>query len=95
MDINISQISLEAILNLRELYRHEMNCQIVHDSLHARYFMDSYLIRVNGQVAGYGSVMSDDTETRNLIKEFYVLPDHRAAALCDLSPVRGDAVTRG
>jgi GNAT superfamily N-acetyltransferase len=69
------------ILNLRDLYRQEMNCQIVHDSLHARHFMDSYLIRVAGQVAGYGSVMSGDSEARDLIKEFYVLPTHRAMAL--------------
>ena len=33
--IEISQVPLEAILNLRDLYRQEMNCQIVHDSLHA------------------------------------------------------------
>ena len=72
---------LEAILNLRDLYRQEMNCQIVHDSLHARHFMDSYLIRMAGQPAGYGSVMSADSEARDLIKEFYVLPLHRALAL--------------
>ena len=47
--IEISQVALEAILNLRELYRQEMNCQIVHDSLHARHFLDSYLIRVGGR----------------------------------------------
>jgi GNAT superfamily N-acetyltransferase len=79
--IEIHQVSLTAILNLRDLYREEMNCQIVHDSLHARHFMNSYLILVAGQVAGYGSVMSADSEARDLIKEFYVLPAHRAMAL--------------
>jgi GNAT superfamily N-acetyltransferase len=79
--IEISQVPLAAIVNLRDLYRQEMNCQIVHDSLHARHFMDSYLIRVGGEVAGYGSVMSGHTEIRDLIKEFYVLPAHRAMAL--------------
>ena len=79
--IDVSQISLDAILSLRDLYRQEMNCQIVHDSLHTRFFMDSYLIRMGGRVAGYGSVMSGDSGTRDLIKEFYVLPGYRAAAL--------------
>jgi GNAT superfamily N-acetyltransferase len=79
--IEVSQVPLTAILSLRDLYRQEMNCQIVHDSLHARHFLDSYLICVDGQVAGYGSVMSGDTPARDLIKEFYVLPAHRAAAL--------------
>jgi RimJ/RimL family protein N-acetyltransferase len=79
--VTISQVPLESILSLRELYRQEMNCQIVHDSLHARCFTDSYLIRASGQVAGYGSVMSGDLATADLIKEFYVLPGYRAAAL--------------
>ena len=78
--IEISQVSLETILHLRELYRQEMNCQIVHDSLHERYLIDSYLISVGGEVAGYGSLMSGESETRDLIKEFYVLPGYRAAA---------------
>jgi GNAT superfamily N-acetyltransferase len=75
------QVPLVAILGLRDLYRQEMNCQIVHDSLHERHFMDSYLIHVGGQVAGYGSVMSGNSEARDLIKEFYILPTHRAMAL--------------
>jgi GNAT superfamily N-acetyltransferase len=79
--IEISQVPLAAIVNMRDLYRHQMNCQIVHDSLHARHFTDSYLICVGGQVAGYGSVMSGDSEARDLIKEFYVLPVYRAMAL--------------
>jgi GNAT superfamily N-acetyltransferase len=79
--IEISQVPLEAILGMRDLYRQEMNCQIVHDSLHARHFMDSYLIQVSGLIAGDGSVMSGDFEARDLIKEFYVLPGYRPTAM--------------
>jgi GNAT superfamily N-acetyltransferase len=79
--IEISQVPLEAILGMRDLYRQEMNCQIVHDSLHARHFTDSYLICVSGLIAGYGSVMSGESEARDLIKEFYVLPAYRTTAL--------------
>jgi GNAT superfamily N-acetyltransferase len=81
MNIDVSLVPLEAIESLRELYRQEMNCQIVHDSLHARYFTDIYLIRLNDRVAGYGSLMSGQTASRDLIKEFFVLPAHRALAL--------------
>jgi GNAT superfamily N-acetyltransferase len=81
MNVEISPVTLEAIQGLRELYRQEMNCQIVHDSLHARFFTDIYLIRVDDRVAGYGCVMSDESESRDLIKEFYVLPVHRGKAL--------------
>ena len=81
MSVEVSLVTLEAIQSLRELYRQEMNCQIVHDSLHARFFTDIYLIRVNDCVAGYGCVMSGKSEARDLIKEYYVLPVHRPAAL--------------
>jgi GNAT superfamily N-acetyltransferase len=81
MSVDVSLVTLEAVQGLRELYRQEMNCQIVHDSLHARFFTDIYLIRENDRVAGYGCVMSGESESRDLIKEFYVLPVHRARAL--------------
>ena len=59
MTIDISLVPLEEILSLRDLYRQEMNCQIVHDSLHERGFTESYLIRVNGRVAAYGALVRD------------------------------------
>lgn len=48
MDIYVTPISVEEILPLRELHRTEMNCQIVHDSLHERGFTHSYSIEVDG-----------------------------------------------
>jgi GNAT superfamily N-acetyltransferase len=81
MTIDVSLVPLKEILALRDLYRQEMNCQIVHDSLHERGFTESYLIRVNGQVAGYGAVVRDRAGWKDVVKEFYVLPVHRAAAL--------------
>jgi GNAT superfamily N-acetyltransferase len=80
MSIKILQSTLDAIQTLRDLYRQEMNCQIVHDSLHARYFTDIYAIHVNDRIAGYGCLMSDESESRDMIKEFHVLPVHRAKA---------------
>jgi GNAT superfamily N-acetyltransferase len=81
MKIDVSPVPLEQILCLRELYRQEMNCQIVHDSLPGRGFGNLYLIRANGRVAGYGFVMGYQDEPKDMIREFYVLPEYRASAL--------------
>jgi GNAT superfamily N-acetyltransferase len=69
------------IRELREAYRNELACQIVHDSWHARGFLDSYLLRVDGRLAGYGSVGGPPAEPRDTVKELYLLPEFRARAL--------------
>ena len=81
MNVDVSLVPLESILPFRDLYRREMNCQIVHDSLHGRGFTDSYLIRLDEQIAGYGCVLGFVEDDKHTIKEFYVLPVYRAAAL--------------
>ena len=55
-------VELEAILTMRAEYRREMDCQIVHDSWHARGFTNSYLLRVDGEIVGYGSVGGEPGE---------------------------------
>lgn len=81
LNIEVEHVPLDAILSLRDRYRRAMNCQIVHDSYHARGFTDSYLLRMQGQIVGYGSVAGDARGPREIIKEFYMLPAYRAAAL--------------
>src|SRR5882762_1406498 len=81
MRIDVSQVPLEEILPLRELYRQEVNCQIVHDSLPARGFGNVFLIRADGRVAGYGFVMGYRGEPKDLVQEFFVLPASRGSAL--------------
>ena len=81
MTIEVSPVPLEEVLPLRQLYRHEMNCQIVHDSLPGRGFGNLFLIRVDGRVAGYGFVMGYRGEPKDMIQEFYVLPAYRGSAL--------------
>jgi hypothetical protein len=56
MPIDVSLVPPQETRALRELYRKEMNCQIVLDSWHGRGWTDSYLLQVNGQVVGYGLV---------------------------------------
>jgi hypothetical protein len=71
----------EEVRALRELYRREMNCQIVLDSWHGRGWTDAYLLRRDGQVVGYGLVGGVRADPKDVITEFYILPAHRAAAL--------------
>jgi GNAT superfamily N-acetyltransferase len=81
MSIDVTPVPLEEVLPLRELYRREMNCQIVHDSLPRRGFGDLFLLRSDGRPAGYGFVMGYQGEPRDMIREFYVLPAYRGSAL--------------
>jgi len=80
-DVDAIETTVEAIREYRERYRKEMACQIVHDSWHARGFVTSYFVRINGEIAGYGSVGGSPGDPRDTVKEMYLLPEHRAAAL--------------
>jgi GNAT superfamily N-acetyltransferase len=79
MNIEVSRVEVNDITPLRELYRQEMKCQIVHDSFPRRGFSDPYLIRVEGRIAGYGLVANKHYP--DTVNEFHTLPAHRAAAL--------------
>jgi GNAT superfamily N-acetyltransferase len=79
--LDVAPVPLNEVLSLRELYRREMNCQIVHDSLPGRGFGELYLMHAGGRVAGYGFVMGYHDEPRDMIQEFYVLPADRGHAL--------------
>jgi GNAT superfamily N-acetyltransferase len=79
--IDVSPVALEDVLGFRELYRQEMNCQIIHDSLPGRGFGNLFQFRIDGRVVGHGFVMGYQGEPKDLIREFYVLPPYRGAAL--------------
>src|SRR6266568_1323045 len=74
--------SASDILTFRERYREEMNCQIVHDSIHRREgWTLSYLLDLDGVAAGFGSVaIGGPWKDKPTVFEFYVLPEHRARA---------------
>jgi len=72
MAVNVARVSLRRILSLRELYRKEMDCQIVHDSWHGRGFTQSWLITDDGRIAGYGSIGGAGREPRDVVKEFFL-----------------------
>jgi GNAT superfamily N-acetyltransferase len=81
MHIDADLVCGEETLPLRDLHRKEMNCQIVLDSWHGRSWADSYLLRLDGRVAGYGLVGGVRGEHKEIVTEFFVLPVHRASAL--------------
>jgi GNAT superfamily N-acetyltransferase len=79
--IEVAPVPLDAILPMRDLYRREMGCQIVHDSWHARGFTRSYVLGAGGEIVGYGAVGGAPREAPDIVKEFFVLPPHRGDAL--------------
>lgn len=72
--------TLEKLRPYRDLYRHEMNCQIIHDSIHARPgWSNECLLHADGVVAGYGSVaVGGPWKEKSAAYEFFVLPPHRS-----------------
>jgi RimJ/RimL family protein N-acetyltransferase len=57
-----------------------MNCQIVHDSMHARPgWTDSYLLRWGETIAGYGAVLiGGPWNGQPTVFEWYLLPPYRS-----------------
>ena len=74
--------SPDVVLPLRIRYRHEMDCQIVHDSIHRRAgWTTTYALHLDDTMAGFASVAIGGPWTgRPTIFEFYVLPAHRRRA---------------
>jgi GNAT superfamily N-acetyltransferase len=79
MSIQAIRAELNTIDEMRDLYRQEMNCQIIHDSLHSRKgWTESYELRVEGNHAGYGSIaVGGPWKGKPTVFEFYVLPNYR------------------
>ena len=80
-NVDAIPVTLDEIREMREQYRREMDCQIVHDSWHARGFTKPYLLRIGGETAGYGCVGGAPRDAKDIAKEFFVLPPFRGEAL--------------
>jgi len=79
MPISIRVCEPNEIAPLRECYRAEMDCQIIHDSIHARPgWTTEYALDLNGATVGYGSVaIAGPWTTSHALYEFYVKGDSR------------------
>jgi len=82
MPILARLVESEAILPLRTRCREELNCQIVHDSIHRRAGgTRSYELEQDGVVAGFGSVaVAGPWQDRPTLFEFYLLSEFRSRA---------------
>ena len=74
MPILVSICDPNQISSLREEYREEMQCQIIHDSIHERRgWSVEYVLEVDGAAVGYGSVaIGGPWTTAHSLYEFYV-----------------------
>jgi hypothetical protein len=77
--MEVCRVELREIERMRDVYRHEMNCQITHDSIHARPgWTHEYLITEGGAKAGYGSVaVAGPWQAKPTVYEYFLLPQHR------------------
>jgi GNAT superfamily N-acetyltransferase len=79
MALAVTPTSLEEIKPWRDLYRKEMNCQIIHDSIHGRAgWSAEYSLTSGGVCIGYGSVaIAGPWKDKPTLYEFYVVPHWR------------------
>ena len=82
MKIQAKLASPQDALALRARHRLEMNCQIVHDSLHRREgWTLCYLLARDGVAVGFGSVaIAGPWKDKPTVFEFYLLPEDRSRA---------------
>ena len=80
--VTATTASADDVLPLREQYREEMNCQVVHDSIHRRRgWTVTYALRVDGVTAGFGSkAIGGPWTDKPTIFELYILPEYRSRA---------------
>src|SRR5262245_58926544 len=84
----VEAAALEKVLPYRDLYRQDMNCQIVHDSIFTRKAVDVFVILDGDKIAGYGVLGSSaygfftgtSDKVRDTVYEFYLLPEFRRLA---------------
>lgn len=79
MNISARPVSLQDILPWRDMYRLEMSCQIIHDSIHVRPgWTEEYSLNIDEKLVGYGSIAVAGPWTgKPTLYEFYVVPKWR------------------
>ena len=77
-----SECPIDEILPWRDLYRQEMNCQIIHDAFCSRPgWIRAAALRVDGAMAGYGlTVAAGPWQDKPTVCELYLLPSARCHA---------------
>jgi GNAT superfamily N-acetyltransferase len=80
MELAAKLTTFEEIGSWRELYQQEMNCQIIHDSIHCRPGWSlEYLLSAGETPVGYGSIaVAGPWKDKPTLYEFFVLPYYRS-----------------
>ncbi len=79
--LTVREVEFAVVQAMRDEYRREMACQIVHDSWHRRGFSTLYVLQADGASIGYAAVGGSPGEPRDILKEFYLVPDRRELTL--------------
>jgi GNAT superfamily N-acetyltransferase len=79
MDITATPTTFQHIHLWRDMYRLEMACQVVHDSIHIRRgWTQEYLLTIGNTAVGYGSVaIGGPWANQPALYEFFVIPTER------------------
>lgn len=82
MTISARPAELSEIESFRDIYRLEMGCQIIHDSIHTRPgWTQEYILNGDETPIGYGSVaISGPWKEKPTLYEFFVIPPFRTQA---------------
>ena|SRR5436190_1532109 len=82
LELSAETADAGGVLPWRDLYRLEMACQIIHDSIHYRSgWTEEYALRIGGTPVGYGSVaVGGPWKGKPTVYEFYALPEQRVHA---------------
>src|SRR5262245_11523191 len=74
----VNRVELGEIQSMRDIYRHEMHCQIIFDSIHIRPgWTLEYLITEGESKLGYGSVaVAGPWQAKPTVYEFFLLPQY-------------------
>jgi len=80
MPVESRRVEFHDIEKFRDIYRQEMGCQIIHDSIHSRPgWSHEYLLTDSGTRLGYGSIaVGGPWQETPTVYEFFVLPEHRS-----------------
>lgn len=80
MTTTARKVELETILPLRALFLKEANRQIRYNACHERGWSDSYLLTIDENAVGYGSIKGREIPDRDTVFEFFVVPPFRKHA---------------
>jgi GNAT superfamily N-acetyltransferase len=80
--ISARRVTLEEIGALRDAFRSEMNCQIVHDAIHHRRdWTVEFALSEGKRMVGYASIaVSGPWRDKPTFYEFFVVPERRSRA---------------